>query len=477
MSKLKNKAVQKKKPMWLRKLLHSLFAFSIIIVLYFLPTPEGLSRSGQIMIGIMFMGAILWITEAIPLAATGLLIIVMQPIMGTMQAQDVFASFGNQAIFFLIGAFIIAGAIEKYGLHRRIALRLLTYFAKKPKMLSFGIMTSCVFLTFIIPEHGVAVLFLPIVTSILIAMKVTPRKSNFGKVTMLSVAYGCSIGSLGTLVGGARNPLTVTILSNMNPPITVSFFEWMVYAMPVVFLTFPVVWMILQFSFPIEIKDTEKAKEEIRYQVNTEGKLGRSEWIVIAIVTITVLLWVFFSSSQYFGLAIVALLGSVLLFFSGAITWKDIEKRVPWGIILLYGGAITLGFGLQKTGAGAWIAHSISNVAGDHMYLVIIGLIVLSILLTAFMSNVAAVSILLPIGLGVATQVPGISSLLAAMLIALSGGLAFMLVISTPGNAIMYSSGYFSTRDLLRAGFFSNIICIIMIFLIAVFYWKGVLGL
>jgi len=476
-SETSNKPLQKKRPTWLRKLLISLFAFSIVIVLFFLPTPQGLSHSGQIMIGIMIMGAILWITEPIPLAATGLLVIIMQPIMGTMQAADVFASFGNQAIFFLIGAFIIAGAVEKYGLHRRIALRLLTYFAKKPRMLSFGIMTSCVFLTFIIPEHGVAVLFLPIVSSILIAMKVTPRESNFGKVTMLSVAYGCSIGSLGTLVGGARNPLTVTILSNMNPPITVTFFDWMVYAMPVVFLTFPVVWTILHLSFPIELKDTDRAKQEILHQVSIEGKLGRSEGMVIGIVILTVLLWIFFSSSQYFGLAIVALLGSVLLFFSGAITWKDVEKRVPWGIILLYGGAITMGFGLQKTGAGTWIAHSIFDVAGNHTYLVIIGLIVLSILLTEFMSNVAAVAILLPIGLGVATQVPGISPLLAALLIALSGGLAFMLVISTPGNTITYSSGYFSTRDLLRAGIFSNIVCIIMIFLIAVFYWKGVLGL
>jgi len=429
------------------------------------------------MIGIMIIGGILWITELIPLAATGILIIIIQPILGTLPAEEVFSAFGNQAIFFLIGAFILAAAIEKYGLHRRLALRLLSFFVKKPRMLSLGIMASCTLLSFIIPEHGVAALFLPIVTSILLVMKVQPRQSNFGKVCMLSIAYGCSIGSLGTLVGGARNPLTITMLSNLNPPITVTFLDWMVYSMPVVFITFPLVWIILNLSFPIEIKTIENVRQEIAQQQRKTGRLSGSELTVIGIVAVTVVLWIFFTYPPYFGLAVIALTGSLLLFFTKKITWRDVEERVPWGIILLYGGAITLGVGIQKTGAGAWIAYRMFESAGNQTYLVILGLIVLTIILTEFMSNVAAVAILLPIGMSIATEIPGISPLLAAMIIGLSGGLAFMLVISTPGNAIAYSSGYFSTRDLLRAGVISNICCICIIFVVAVMYWKGVLGL
>jgi sodium-dependent dicarboxylate transporter 2/3/5 len=232
-----------------------LLAFLMIIIVYFLPTPDGLSNNGKIMIGILLMGGILWVTEPIPLAVTGLLIMIIQPILGIIPARDVFSSFGNQAVFFLIGAFILAGAVEKHGLHRRIALRLLSYFEKNPKTFTFGIMTSCAFLSFIMPAHGVAALFLPIVASILIAMKITPRKSNFGKISMLSIAYGCSIGSLGTLVGGARNPLAVGLLSDLDPPIILSFFDWMKYSMPIVFLSLPIVWLILQISFPIEIKE------------------------------------------------------------------------------------------------------------------------------------------------------------------------------------------------------------------------------
>lgn len=452
-------------------------ALSIVVLLYFLPTPDGLTENGKIMIGILIMGGILWATESLPLAVTGLLIIIIQPLLGVLPASEVFSSFGNQAVFFLIGAFILAGAVEKHGLHKRIALRLLSFFEKSPRVLSFGIMSSCALLSFVMPEHGVAALFLPIVVSILIAMKITPKESNFGKICMLSIAYGCSIGSLGTLVGGARNPLTVGLLSDLNPPIIVTFFDWMIYSMPIVLVSLPIVWIVLQISFPLEIKSITIAKNEINKQVSMAGRMSKYEVIVSIVLILTVFLWVFFSSPEYLGLAVIAILGSIILFFTKSITWKDVEERVPWGIIILYGGAITLGVGMQKTGAGAWIAHRIFEVMGNNPFLVIIGLIIFTVILTNIMSNVGAVAILLPIGLSLATEIPEISPLLASMLIALCGGLAFMFVIATPGNAITYSSGYFSSRDLLKAGVIANIICIMVIFLIAIFYWKGVLGI
>jgi len=226
-----------------RNILFIAAAFLVIVVFYFLPTPDGLTPNGKMMIGVLIMGGILWITEPIPLAVTGLLIMIIQPILGLMPAGEVFSSFGNQAVFFLIGAFILAGALEKHGLHKRIALKFLGYFEKKPKMFTFGIMISCAFLSFIMPEHGVAAMFLPIVVSILIAMRITPRESNFGKISMLSIAYGCSIGSLGTLIGGARNPLTIGMLADLEQPIIVSFFDWMMYSMPVVFISLPLLWV------------------------------------------------------------------------------------------------------------------------------------------------------------------------------------------------------------------------------------------
>ena len=452
-----------------------LISFLALTLFFIIPPPSGLSHNGWLMIGILVMAIILWITTPIPIAVTGLLIMVMQPLVGVEAAEDVFHSFGNQAVFFLIGVFILAAAIEKHGLHRRIALKFLSMFEKSPRMFTFGIMISSAFLSFIMPTHGVAALLLPIVASILVAMKAIPKQSNFGKVSMLAVAYGCSIGSLGTPIGGARNVLTIGILANEG--IKISFFEWMKYSMPVVFIAIPTVWVILQVVFPLEVEDISEAKKEIEEQVGRMGGISRNEIIVSAILSVTVLLWVFFSSPKYMGLAVISLIGSMLLFFTGSISWEDVEKRVPWGIILLYGGAITLGVGMNDTGAGAWIANAMLDVAGNNVYLVILFLIMLTVILTNVMSNVGAVATLLPIGLGVAAGFSNISPLLSSMVVALSGGLAFMFVISTPGNAIAYSSGYFSTRDLMKAGSIVNLACIAIIFAIAVIYWRGVLGI
>jgi len=447
-------------------------SFAVVALAVVLPTPAGLTHEGQVMLGILAMAVILWITTPIPIAVTALLVMIMQPLLDVMPAVDVFHAFGNEAVFFLIGAFVLASAIERHGLHRRIALRFLRAFRQSPRMFTFGIMVSSALLSFIMPEHGVVALFLPIVTSILIAMRVVPGQSNFGRVSMLCIAYGCSIGSLGTPIGGARNPLTISVLANAG--IKISFFEWMSYSTPVVFIALPIVWLILHFTFPLEVDDIADARKKIDDRVQEMGAMGRPEMTVAAILAVTIGLWMF--ASQELGLAVIALLGGALLFFTGTISWEDVEKRVPWGVVLLYGGAITLGMSLKETGAAQWIVDLIIGT-GSEPYIILLALIVLTIAITNFISNTAAVAMLLPIGLAIASEIPDISPLLSSMTIALSGGLAFMLVIATPGNAITYSAGYFSTRDLLKGGTIANLVCIGVVFAVAILYWKGFLGL
>ena len=460
-------------PLQTRDILCICIALAMVALAAILPTAPGLTHDGQVMLGILAMAVILWVTTPIPIAVTALLIMVMQPVLGVLPAGEVFRSFGNKAVLFLIGAFILASGIERHGLHRRIALYFLRAFEQSPRMFTLGIMLSSAMLSFIMPEHGVAALFLPIVTTILVAMRVIPGESNFGKVSMLCIAYGCSIGSLGTPIGGARNPLTIGFLSDAG--ISISFFDWMSYSMPVVVCSLPLVWLILYAAFPPEIDDISSARKAIDEQVQEMGSLGLQEGKVACVLVITVILWMFFSEGV--GLAVIALLGGILLFITGSISWEDVDKRVPWGVVLLYGGAITLGVGMQKTGVAMALADGILRAVGGSYLLLILVLIVVTIYLTEFMSNTAAVALLLPIGVAIASEIPGISPLLSSMTIALSGGLAFMLVIATPGNAITYSAGYFSTRDLLRSGAAANIVCIGVVFAIAILYWKGVLGL
>jgi sodium-dependent dicarboxylate transporter 2/3/5 len=425
------------------------------------------------MLGILIVGVLFWVSEAIPLAITGLLVLILQPMLNISEPKDVFTSFGNTAVFFLIGAFIIASAVEKQNLHKRIALKFLRKFENNPKNFTFGILLCCTLLSFIIPNHAVAVLMMPIVLSILVSLNIIPRRSNFGKVSMLCIAYGCSIGSLGTLIGGARNPFIVGVLEQQDPAIKITFLDWMIYSMPVVFISLPFIWLLLTYFYPLEIKDLKEVRNKLSKEIKELGPIKADEKNVSYILAGTVAAWIilptFFSN---IGLAVVAILGGIIMFFSGSITWKDIEQRVPWGIILLYGGAITLGVGMVETGAAEWLAYELLRFSGNEPFIVLLLLIVITVIFTNIMSNIAAVAMILPIGAGLAQVLNFGSPLLVSLVIAHAAGLAFMLVIATPANAITYSAGYYSTKDLIRAGVIVNLICILVLFLIAALYWN-----
>jgi len=446
-------------------------ALFLLLSATFLPPPPGLSKEGARMLGIMLTAVVLWIAEPIPLPVTGLLVMFLQPLLGIMRAGEVFAAFGNKAVFFLLGSLMLAAAVEKHGLHRRIALRVLSWFERSPRLFVLGVMVVGAGLSFALEEHAVAALLLPILMHILVTMKLIPRRSNFGIATMLALTYGTSIGSWGTLLGGARNPLTVGFLSEVMD-YNVTFLGWMKMSFPVVLLSLPLTWLVLVRTFPPEVRPAELqlAREEVAREVRELGPLGRMEWLTLGVYLITVGLWM--GLSARLGVAVIAMIGATMLFLLRLVNWEDVEERVNWGLILLYGGAITMGIGLERTGAAEWIASGLTLLSLGKPYLALFVLIASGFLLTQMMSNTAAVALLLPIGLGLALKIPGLSPIAATFAIALSGGGAFLLITATPGAAIAYSSGYFSPRDLLRTGAWAGIICLVVIFLIAVSYWR-----
>ena len=444
----------------------------IVILTIVVPTPDGLSRDGLIMFGILFMAVILWITEAIPLAATGLLIIALQPLLGIVDSKEVFSNFGNKAVFFILASFMLAAAAEKFGLHKRIAVKLLKVFGKSPSFFIFGIMTVGAFLSFFMQEHAVAALLLPILLHILIIMKILPKLSNFGISTMIALTFGTSIGSWGTLLGGARNPLTVGFLDEVG--YSISFFDWMKMSMPIVFITLPIVTLILLTLYPPEKHDINGAIKTLEEDVQQLGKFILEEKLVLFVYVATVIGWILFSDT--IDVAVIALISALLLFFLRLVDWEDIEKRVQWGIIFLYGGAITMGKALETTGAAHWLATKILPLFGGNEVAILACLIFFTFLLTNVMSNTAAVATMLPISIGIASQA-GISPVLAAMTVAIAGGGAFMFVIATPGAAIAYSSGYITQRQLSKAGFIAGMLCMTVVLFTAVFYWKPILGL
>ncbi len=388
---------------------------------------------------------------------SGLLVMVVPILFNVFPSRYVFSLFGNSAVFFLIGAFIIAAGFQKSGLHRRLASKFLHRMGNNPKKFLLGIMVLAASLSLIMSEHGVAALLLPIVAYSLLNV---PPESNIRKSGMIGLAYGCSIGSIGTLLGCGRNPYTVMFIQQTTG-IVISFNQWVLMAMPVVITMLPIAWWWLVVLFPTE--------KEIKLQIGKEeGKLSTMEKKVIGILIFTILALVFV---RQWGVAVVVIIGALAMFVFGIVEWKDIEKMLPWGIILLYGGAITMGVGLYKTGASQWLASNIIKITGTNPYLLLFILIIVTIIITEFMSNTAAVALMLPIGAGIASMVPSLNIITTSVSIALAGGFAFMFIIGTPGNLLTYSTGFYKTRDLLKAGVILDLIGAVVIFIIATLLW------
>jgi len=371
-----------------------ILAVLVTLLILFSPTPEGLSEEGKSALAILAMCFILWTTAAVPLSVTSLLAIALLPLLGVMSQDRAFSLFGNRAVFFILGAFILAGGMMASGLSTRIALLFLRRFETSPRWLISGIVLSCAFMAFWMPAHAVAAFMFPIVLEIARALDLKPRASNYGKALFLSMAWGCVVGGVAPLLGGARNALAIGILSEKYG-MSISFTQWFVAVFPVTLILIAVVHVVVFRFFKPEIEDVRPARAVLERKVRELGAMSSTEKRVLVVMLITVACWVLLS--ERLGLAAISILGAAALFVIRAITWHDVEKYVNWGVILMYGGAIVLAKALEITGAANWlVANSLAAYdLGPFALMSMIALI--SIALTEAMSNAAVVALVLPI--------------------------------------------------------------------------------
>mgnify|MGYP001105424204 CR=1 FL=1 len=443
--------------------------FALFLIVILIPTPEGLSRDAHLMFGVLAFAASIFLLQPIPLGLSGILVLIMPMVLGVSTAGKVFSTFGNSAVFFLIGAFIMAASIERTSLHKRVSLQFLKLSGRSPKLFVLSTMLTGATLSMLMPEHGVIVLIIPILMFIMVGMGLSGFESNFAKSVMIGAAYGCSIGSIVTPLGGARNPLTIAFLDSQG--LEVSFLNWMVISAPVAVVSLFLVWLLLIRFFPPEMDSLETGQSLIRDEVGKLKRPTRYNISIIAVLGLSILSWMILPHFFGVNISLIALIGGIAMFVVGGLKWEDVESRIPWGIILLYGGAISMGVHLADTGGAEWIADKMLSLTGGSALLSIIFIVALTKLLTEVMSNTAAVSILLPIGYGIALGT-GLPPIMTCMLVGLSGGLAFMFLISTPGNLISYSAGYFTQKDLFKVGIAANLITIIVVVIMAYTYWK-----
>ena len=446
-----------------------IIAIVVTVIVLVSPPPEGLSQEGQAALAVLAMCFVLWTSGALPLSVTSLLAIAFLPLFGALEAGTAFSLFGNPAVFFILGAFMLAAAMMSSGLSVRLTLLFLRRFEGSPKLLLSGIILSCAFMAMWMPAHAVAALMFPIVLEIALALKLEPRRSNYGKALFLCMAWGCVIGGVLTLLGGARNPLAIALLREKYE-LSISFSRWIVAVFPITGILLVVVHLLVFKVFAPEIDNVKPARELIERKVKDLGPMSWREKKVLVVMLSTILAWILLGEKV--GLAPIAILGASTLFVVGAMTWNDVEKYVNWGVIFMYGGAIALAAALQMTGAAKWMVTSLLGSLPLDPFTLIAFVAVVSMVLTEAMSNAAVVALVLPIAFELGDTVPGVTPLVMVFAVALPAGLAFSLPIGTPPNAIAYSARYHRLRDSVRVGVIMNLTALTTFHLVAKYYWK-----
>ncbi len=431
------------------------------------PTPSGLTEAGQRTLAAFVICLILWVTRLLPLAVTSLFAITLIQLLGVMESGKAFSLFGNQAVFFILGAFILAAALMKTGLSARIALLFLRKFGGSPKRLLLGALIVPAFLSFWMPEHAVAAMLFPIIIEITHSLGVKPKGGNFGHAIFLSLAWGAAIGGVATFLGGARNALAVGILKQTTGQF-IGFFEWMIAVVPLVITMLILAYFIINRFFPTELDSVSQAVDILEERNRLLGKATMEERMVGLIMILTVLAWIFLGSALE--LASIAIVAVVALFVFKLVKWRDLEEYVNWGIILMYGGAIALGFALEDTGAAAWLADVLITSWAKSPMVIIAVLALISIILTEGMSNAAVVAMLVPVGLGIA-ETHGIDPKIVVFAIAVPAGLGFAMPMGNPPNAIAYSSGFIEPKRMFKVGLLLDVCAWGVFVLMAKYYW------
>ncbi|SIQ33264.1 SLC13 family permease [Halanaerobium kushneri] len=439
----------------------------IFIVLLLLPTFDGLSLAGQRALAVFVLVLTLWVTHVLPLSVTSLLGIALLPLLNVMSIEYTFSLFGSKAIFFILGALILASGLYQTGLGSRLAFKIISFSGSSPLKLLYGILFAAASLSLIMPEHAVAALLFPIVLEIAVSLGLKPLESNYGKLLFLTMAWGTVIGGITTYLGGARNLLAVGLLEK-HYGISIGFFEWIKYSWPLPFLLIIVFAFIITRFADIDIKDTSQSLEKLKEKAEKRGSLTKAEKKLLLILGAVVFSWLFLSNIVH--IAVSALLGGVMIVAFKVVSWKEVEEYVNWGVILMYGGAIVVSSSLVETGVTDWIAARFFSQLNLLPFLFIILLAVFTSILTEGVSNIASVAVILPFAFS-AADAYSLNPILLTLSVALSGGLAFMLPMGTPPNAIAFSSGYFEIKDALKWGLVLKIIGWLIYILVARFYW------
>ncbi|VAV96156.1 Sodium-dependent anion transporter family [hydrothermal vent metagenome] len=439
--------------------------------------------------------AIWWGTEALPPFVTALLPLILFPAFEVMSFSEVAAPFAHRMIFLFLGGFLLALAIEKWNLHQRIALHVLLVMGGQAKMLVFGFMLATAVLSMWMTNTATTLMMLPIAVSILHVVFAGDGKTisarnqaHFRILLPLSVAYGATIGGMATLIGTPPNAFLAGYVSDTFG-IDIDFAAWMMVGLPVSAILLPFGWWVLtRFVYPVDFTVQRPAKIHFQKMLHSLGAVSKPEWRVGVLFVLVALGWAFrkpvieLSGWNWLSDSAIAITGAVLLFIipSGLAKHEKLAnaallKKLPFDVLLLFGGGLALASGISASGLAAELGRLLSSLGAINGVVLVLAATSLVIFLTELTSNLATTATFLPI-VGAVGMDAGLSPLLLAVPVALAASCAFMLPIATPPNAICYGSGHVSLQQMAKAGFWLNIAGIVLLSVVSVFWVPVVFG-
>jgi solute carrier family 13 (sodium-dependent dicarboxylate transporter), member 2/3/5 len=440
--------------------------------IYLAPTPVGLSAAGKTAAAIFLFCTTLWVTNIVPFGVTGLLAISLLGILGAMRPAEAFAAFGNSAVFFLIGVFIIGGALVDSGLSKRLALLFLRPFERSPYSFATGMMLVAAFGTLWMPNQATSAMLFPICVEVALALRLRQAGSTYAKVLFLSLAWGAMVGSNASMLGSTRAALALGMLQESYGR-TISFSQWVIASLPMVLLALLIAPLVLRFCFRREEVQFASARALLERSVRDMGRANRRQWTVGIVVALTIASWM--ALGDRVDLAIISIFGAATLFATRAISWEEAEKRIFWNIVLMYGGAIALGVAIDRTGAARWLVETYMAGVTIPPLLAVAAAVIGTMLLSEFMSNVAAVAVMLPLAYSLGDQL-GASPMALTLATSIGAGLDFALPFSSAPNTIVFASGYLRMTDVVKAGGIMTVASVLIVWLVAWLWWP-VIGL
>ena len=465
----------------------------VLGILVYLVMPGDVPQEARLTAATAVLMAVWWMTEALPIPATALVPLIVFPTLGSTPLDDVGASYGNNVIFLFMGGFLLALAMQRWNLHRRMALLTVRLIGTRPPQMIAGFMIATGFLSMWVSNTATAVMMLPIGISVLLLVNktsdaiddpvdadeeaaATPVKSNFGTALMLGIAYAASIGSLGTIIGTPPNTLLVGYMASEHD-VQIGFGQWMIVGVPLAVVLMAACWFLLtKVLFKPEIDEIPGGRKLIDDELAKLGTTSAGERRVLVIFVLAALAWVFVPLvTDWVGAdtppitdAGIAMAVGVLLFLlpAGAargvrlLDW-DSALKLPWGVLLLFGGGLALSAQFSSSGLTEWIGEVASGLGGLPVVLLVVLFAAGILFLTELTSNTATAATFLPVAGGIAMGM-GMDPLLLAIPVALAATCAFMLPVATPPNAIAYGSGYVSIPQMIKGGIWLNLIGLVL---------------